>query len=278
VAAAILSARRGDGWDHQGTYRFSNRPGAYQSPPGLDGIVLQPGFRTARPFGLASAARFRPAPPPALTSPAYAAAYDEVKQQGRTDSRARSPEQTAYAVWWMEFSETAFTRLARRLAADHHLHAWKAARLFALLNLSLYDGYLAVWDAKFASNHWRPQTAIRQAQDDGNPATAPDPDWEPLRPTLPFPEAPSAHAAGCSIAAEVLARAFGPETPITMQTTTAPPDMPTRRFTSFAAAAEECADSRVRLGWHFRYSTDAGRALGRKVAVHLLGQQLTLTR
>jgi hypothetical protein len=97
-----------------------------------------------------------------------------------------------------------------------------------------------------------------------------------LRPAVPFPEAPSAHAAGCSISAEVLARTFGAQVPFTMQTTTAPPGMPTRRFTSFAAAAEECADSRVRLGWHFRYSTDAGRSLGRKVASHLLAHHLPL--
>jgi hypothetical protein len=276
VAAAILAARQDDGWNQQGTYRFSEGPGAYQSTPEQKGFVLQPGFRAARPFALTRPARFRSPPPPPLTSPAYAAAYNEVKEQGRSNSSARSADQTAYAVWWMEFSETSFTRVARALAAEHRLHPWKAARLFALLSLSLYDGYLAVWDAKFAHDHWRPHTAIWQAGDDRNPATEPDPAWAPLRPAPPFPEAPSAHATGCSISAEVLAQTFGAELPFTMSTTSAPSGMPTRRFPSFAAAADECADSRVRLGWHFRYSTDAGRRLGRQVASHLLAHHLPL--
>ena len=275
VASATLAARQGDGWDQQGTYRFSSRPGAYQSTLEQKGFVLQPGFRAARPFALSRPSRFRSPPPPPLTSPAYAAAYNEVKEQGRANSGARSADQTAYAVWWMEFSETAFTRVARpgRRAPPAPL---EGARLFALLNASLYDGYIAVWDAKFAHDHWRPHTAIWQAGDDGNPATAPDPAWVALRPALPFPEAPSAHAAGCSISAEVLARTFGAGVPFTMATTSAPPGMPTRRFASFADAADECADSRVRLGWHFRYSTDAGRTLGRQVARHLLAHHLPL--
>jgi hypothetical protein len=137
VAAAILAARQGDGWDQQGSHRFSNQPGAYQSTAEQKGFVLQPGFRAARPFALTRRSRFRPPPPPSLSSPAYAAAYNEAKEQGRANSSVRSADQTAYAVWWMEFSETAFVRLARTLTLEHRLHPWKAARLFALLNLSL---------------------------------------------------------------------------------------------------------------------------------------------
>ena len=138
--------------------------------------------------------------------------------------------------------------------------------MFALLNMSLYDGYIAVWDSKYEYNHWRPYTAIREAAADSNPATAPDPTWEPLRTTPPFPEYISAHAAGTKAAMDILSRTFGDNVSFTMATTTAPPQMPTRSFRSFSAAAEECADSRVRLGWHFRYATDAGLALGRAVA------------
>jgi hypothetical protein len=204
-----------------------------------------------------------------LDTPQYAAAFNEVKDFGQVDSGVRTPEQTLYAVWWMEFAETSVNRLARQLTTQPRLHLWQAARMFALLNMSLYDGYIAVWDSKYEYNHWRPYTAIREAADDGNPATAADPTWEPLRTTPPFPEYVSAHASGTKVAMDVLARTFGDSVSFTMATTTAPPQMPTRSFRSFSVAAAECADSRVRLGWHFRYATDAGLALGRAVAAWL---------
>jgi hypothetical protein len=264
-AAAILALRVNDGWDYQGTYTFSNEPGAYQTTPPWNGFVLQPGFRYARPFGLRSPDQFRPAPPPRLDSPQYATAFNEVKDFGRVDSVVRTPDQTLYAVWWLEFAETSVNRLARQLAIQRRTHLWQAARMFALLNMSLYDSYIAVWDAKYEYNHWRPHTAIREAVSDGNPATAADPIWEPLRTTPPFPEYVSAHAAGTKAAMDILARTFGDNVSFTMATTTLP-QMPTRSFRSFSAAAAECADSRVRLGWHFRYATDAGLTLGREVA------------
>lgn len=266
-AAAILAAREGDGWDFQGTYTFSSVIGAYQTTPPWNGFVLQPGFRYAKPFGLRSPDQFRPGPPPPLDSPRYAAAFNEVKDFGRVDSTVRTPDQTLYAVWWMEFAETSVNRLARQLATQRRTHLWQAARMFALLNMSLYDGYIANFDSKYEYNHWRPYTAIRQAALDGNPATDPDPNWESLPGfTPPFPEYVSAHATGTKAATDILARTFGDNVPFTMETTTAPPGMPTRSFPSFSAAAAECADSRVRLGWHFRYATDAGLALGRAVA------------
>jgi hypothetical protein len=165
-------------------------------------------------------------------------------------------------------------RLARRLAAGRDLHLWAAARLFAHMAMALYDGYVAVWDSKYTYNHWRPFTAILAADDDGNHRTTPDPAWEPLRPTPPFPEYVSAHAAGCAASFGVLASTFGPHVTFTMATTTAPPEMPTRTFASFAAAARECADSRVQLGWHFRYATDAGLDLGERIARHVVRHTL----
>ena len=115
---------------------------------------------------------------------------------------------------------------------------------------------------------------VRAADTDKNPRTTPDASWEPLRPTPPHPEYPSAHAAGCAASFSILARTFGRDLPFTMETTTAPAGMPTRTFTSFDAAAQECADSRVRLGWHFRYATDAGLDLGRRIAGVVLRHSL----
>ncbi len=265
-AAAILAMRTGDGWDFQGTYTFSPAIGAYRTTPPWNGFVLQPGFRFARPFGLQSPAQFRPPPPPALVSNAYATAYNEVKDFGEINSTSRTVDQTLYAIWWMEFAEGSVNRLARRLVTERKMHLWQATRMFALINMSLFDGYVANWDSKYEYNHWRPYTAVRAAALDGNASTAPQPDWEPLRPTPPFPDYVSAHATGTGGAMEILKRTFGDFVFVTRDTITAPAGMPTRSFVSFSAAAEECADSRVRLGWHFRYSADRGLTLGRAVA------------
>ena len=121
----------------------------------------------------------------------------------------RTDEQTAYAVWWMEFAEGSVNRLARQLAVDRNLHLWKAARLFAHVGVALYDTYVATWDSKYVYDHWRPYTAIRDADTDGNPRTSPDAIWVPLRPTPPFPEYVSAHAAACGASFGVLQQAFG---------------------------------------------------------------------
>jgi hypothetical protein len=266
VAAAIIALRMVDGWDFPGTYSFVPGPGQYQTTPPFAGFVLQPGFRFARPFGIQFPAQFRPAPPPALNTSAYAAAYNEVKDLGRFNSSVRTLDQSRLAIWWMEFAENSVNRLARELATERRTHLWQAARMFAVLNMNLFDTYVGVWDSKFEYNHWRPWTAIREADSDGNPATAPDPAWEPLTTTPPFPEYISAHAAGCSASFEALKRAFGDNVTFTMRTATAPPDMPSRSFPNFTAAAAECAQSRVFLGWHFRYSTNAGLDLGRAVA------------
>jgi hypothetical protein len=196
-----------------------------------------------------------------------------VKRYGALTSTDRTADQSAYAIWWLEFAEGSVNRLARRLVSERSADLWSAARLFALLHMALYDGYIATWDAKYEYNHWRPFTAI-PATEDGNRTTQPDGQWQSLLPVPPFPEYVSAHAVGCAASFAVLTGVFSDKTPFSMTTSTAPPEMPSRSFASFSAAANECADSRVRLGWHFRYATDAGLNLGRRVARHVLRTQL----
>jgi hypothetical protein len=274
AAVAVIAQRMHDGWDVQGAYEFVEGPGRYQTTPPWNGFVSQPGFARAKPFVLDYPHQFRPSPPPPLKTKAYARALREVQEYGAADSTRRTNEQTSYAIWWMEFAESSVNRLARNLAAERQMHLWPAARLFALVGVALYDTYVATWDAKYGYNHWRPYTAIREAATDGNSDTAPDVNWEPLRPTPPFPEYSSAHAAACAASFGVLAGVVGERVSFTMETTTAPPGMPMRTFDSFRQAARECADSRVRLGWHFRYATDAGLALGERIARHALHHAL----
>ena len=274
AAQAILARRADDGFAFQGTYEFRQGPGQYQTTPPWNGFVAQPGFRFTRPFAMSGPDQFRPPAPPALSSAAYARAFREVKEQGAGTGSQRTEDQTAYAIWWMEFAEGSVNRLARQLTAERRTNPWITARLFAHLGIVLFDTYIAIWDSKYEFNAWRPFTAVRAAEADGNPRTVADPNWTPLRPTPPHPDYASAHAAACAASFGVLERTLGPDVQFTMETATAPPGMPTRTFSSFRAAAAECADSRVRLGWHFRYATDAGLVLGQKVAAHLLASHL----
>lgn len=274
AAAAILEARRTDGWSVEGVYESVTTPGAYQTTPDWQGFVLHPGLAHAKPFFLDSSSQLRPGPPPALTSRSYARAFQEVKELGEDNSTVRSPDQTGAALWWMEFSEGLVNRLARRLVTEKEPGLWETARLFALLNAALVDSYVGVWDSKYEFNHWRPYTAIREAATDSNPDTRADPNWNSLRPAPPFPEYVSAHAAGCACTFTILAHAFGNRQALTLDSLAAPPGMPTRSFKTFSSAAQECADSRVWLGFHYRYSTEAGAELGRRSAHYALSHFL----
>ena len=266
AAEAILAARRNDGSDTplMGDYVPAKGPGRYQFTPPFD-FCAAPGWRAVRPFSLKRPDQFRSAPPPALGSEAYAAAFNEVKAVGEKHSRTRSADQLAYAKFWYEFSDIGWNRVARVVAEDRGLGLQSAARLFALLNMAMSDAYVAGWDAKFHYDLWRPVTAIRAAADDGNAATSPDPAWEPAMPTPPVQDYPSTHSALGRAAATVLASVFGDQTPFTFTSTSADPAYPSRSFTGFGQAADENADSRVMAGIHFRFATEAGQQLGAQV-------------
>ncbi len=138
------------------------------------------------------------------------------------------------------------------------------ARLFALLNLAQADAYFAIWDAKYTYDFWRPVTAIRAADTDGNPDTAPDPAWTSFLGTPPFPSYVSGHSGHSAAAAAVLAAYFETDdVPFTLTTDSLPGV--TRSYESFSAAAHEVSDSRVFAGIHWRFDVTAGEALGYEV-------------
>jgi membrane-associated phospholipid phosphatase len=286
AAAAVLESREGDSWDAAPEYQWHPMgPGVYaefnEHSGTPEGFVFGAGWARARPFALSSPDEFRSAPPPAIDSDAYTQAYAEVNAVGASESGLRTSDQAHLAMWWKQFVEKSHNRLARELVMADDPGLWAGARMFALLNASIYDGYIASFDSKFHYNHWRPYTAIRWASNDGNPDTAEDPVWTNLHDhTYAFPSYPSAHGTVCAAAMTVLADAFGEDRPVEMTTREvdsagpfSPPvtmDPATRSFENFAAAAEECALSRVYLGIHFRYDSDAGTVLGRKVGGRVL--------
>ena len=286
TAAAVLADREGDGWEGEGEYEWQPpSPGVYaemgEHSGTPEGFVFGAGWAEAEPFTFGSPARFRAPPPPAIDSEAYTRAFREVKEVGAFESETRTPDQAHLAMWWKEFVESSHNRFARRLVVEEGLDLWAAARTFALLNVSIYDGYVAVFDDKFHYNHWRPFTAIRRAAEDGNPETREDPDWDNLhRHTYAFPSYPSAHGTACAAAMTVLADTFGRDRPVTLtiervdragpMSEKVPMEPATRSFESFSAAAEECSLSRVYLGIHFRYDSEAGTDLGREVGSHVV--------
>lgn len=277
AAAAIVALRQNDGTAVDllsPNYVPGTQPGDYQFVPPYD-FTFAEDFRYATPFGLESPEQFRVPPPPVLRSGAYAKAYNEVRSVGDIDSTTRTTDQSNYANWWYESSDIGWARIARVTATSEELDLWRAARMFALVGMSFYDSYVAGWDSKFHWDFWRPYTAIRAGDTDGNRRTVGDATWLSYLETPPVQDYPSTHSVLGAGAAEVLKRAFGTDrVPFSMGSLTALPGNPVRSFDTFTQAADENADSRVTAGIHFRFSTDQGQALGRRVGRYLVTHHL----
>lgn len=283
AAASILKVRKTDSWDGEAEYTWHPMaPGVYaefnEHSGTPEGFVFGAGWATAQPFMLNASDQFRSPPPPSINSEGYTAAFNEVKAFGKTDSETRTDDQTHLAMWWKDFVEKSHNKLARELIQKENLNLWETARALALLNMTIYDAYVNVFDNKFYYNHWRPYTAIRWAEFDENPATAPDENWNNLHQhTYAFPSYPSAHGTASSAAMRVLANALGTGDNYAFTMTTEEVDSagpfsekikmtpPTRSFNSFTAAGLEASVSRVYLGIHFRYDSEEGHRLGNKI-------------
>lgn len=270
VADQLIALREGDGHEKQGDYTPMTKPGDYQYTPGFD-YVWKPDFSYAKPFTLDSVAQFRSPPPPAFESDTYQESYQEVKLYGMKGSQERSAEQTHIGHWWAEFGEHSWNRIARIVAVDRSLSLRASARLFALLNMNLYDLYLVSFDSKYHYDTWRPYTAIRAADRDNNPETLADPQWEPEMVTPPWPEYPSAHAAVGAAGAQIVTQVFGTTAvPFTMTSVTAEPPGSERSYTDLDEVADHCAASRIWNGYHFRFATEEGKKQGRQLASFVL--------
>ena len=268
AAGAVLAKRANDGANGNEPYVEGTQPGEYRFTPPFN-FAAAPHWRRVTPFVLASAAQFRTAAAPALTSEAYRRAFDEVKRVGGKTGAQRSADETHYAAFWYEFSDIGWNRVARAAAGRVQQDLWERARTFALLNMAMADAYIAGWDSKYHHNFWRPVSAIHLAGQDGNPHTAPDAAFDTLLVTPPVPDMPSTHSALGMAAAVVLADAFGRDhLPFSFASSSALPTNAVRGFRSFSEAARENADSRVKAGLHFRFATDAGLELGRKIGQH----------
>jgi membrane-associated phospholipid phosphatase len=224
-------------------------------------------FATMTPWVLQRPSQFRLPPPLALTSAEYVADYNEIKVMGAFIGSGRSAEQSELALFWAGNTALFWNRIASQISADRSLSLSENAHLFALLNVTMADAGIACFDGKYRYVYWRPITAIRAGDADGNPSTDPDPTWTPwldffASGTPAHPEYPSAHSTFSGSAAFILAAAFGDATPFSVTSEVRPG---TRAFPSFSAAVAEIADARVFGGIHFRTSCARANLLGQAV-------------
>jgi membrane-associated phospholipid phosphatase len=264
AAAAILARRSSDDLLAAITKPYTpgpDNPGVYQLTPPLNIVVLA-GWHELPPFALRQASQFRSPRPPSVISFKYTADYQEVKNVGSASSTTRTAEQTETAQFWYDVATREWNVAAQKGLANLAADEWRAARTLAVLNISLADSVIATFDVKFHYNYWRPITAIRVGDDDGNSVTQGDPNWEPLCVTPPFPEYSSTHAATAAAAAGALALELGDRHRFTVTN----PQGASRTYDRFSAAAYEEGISRVYCGIHFRTAMNRGFRLGAQVA------------
>jgi hypothetical protein len=274
VAAAVFADRQNDATNAPDTYRPLTRPGVWvpTTPP------LFSQYATAKPWGLKTASQFRPGPPPELSSALYARDYNETKDFGGVKSVKRTDAQSDAVRFWTQGNLfIAWYQAAAQISARKGLGLAENARLFALLSMGIANCYILDWDAKFHYQFWRPLTAIRNGDQDGNDATERDAGWLPLNATPMHPEYPSQAGINAGTARSILESVFGTG-PEGFTVTDAGDARLQRHFDSLAQMAEEHKEVRIWGGIHFRNSLNVGETMGRKLGDYLLANNLNPTR
>jgi hypothetical protein len=275
VAAAVQADRAADGANVPDTYRPLTSPGVWVPTT----LPTTEQYARVKPWVLKSADQFRPGPPPQLSNERYARDYNETKNMGGIRSTARTPEQTEGVKFWGTANlAPAWQAAARQLSAAKGLSLAENARLFALLNMGTANTFITDWDAKFTYNFWRPVTAIRNGDMDGNDATERDPGWVPLNATPMHPEYPSQASISCGLAVGILESVFGPNPAIPITATDLVNPKLKREFNSIGQMAEEHLNVRIWGGIHFRNSLEVGHDMGKKIAAYLIENSLKPVR
>ena len=269
VAEEILAWRAGDGFNPPAPpYLGSAAPGKWRPTPAAFSPGLLPSLANTLPFVIPSTADYRPADPPSLTSAAYAADFDEVKEIGELTSAVRTADQAEAARFWNGTAMTFWNRAAESAAIRRHTTLSENARLFALLNTAMADGIISAWAAKYHYEYWRPITAIRLASTDGNPGTEEQANWTPLVGTPPYPEYPAGHPTISGAGQAVLTSFFGDQLSVAGTSEGLPGVV--RSWPSFSAVADEANLARIWAGIHFRTAVVSGRAAGDAIGLYVV--------
>jgi len=260
VGAQMVALRESDGAAAPNTYRPVTAPGVYV----VTVLPISSHWGNVTPWVLERGSQFRPGPPPALTSREWALDVNEVRDLGGAKSAVRTAEQTDIARFWSVVGPASWDPLLRGLVAAPGRTVVQNARLFALAEMAAADAYIAVFDAKYTYNLWRPITAIRNGDAYGNGAVSRVPDWEPLIATPLHPEYPCAHCITSAAIAAVVEAEFGASfSEVTMTSPGAPGVV--RRWTSAKAFTDEVSMARIYGGIHYRTSAAVGQAMGQQI-------------
>ena len=270
VARQLIKQRAGDGFREPATHTPPDPPGPGEWIPTAPTPPVGPFLAEMQPFSLDRADQFRPAGPPELTSEQWVADYREVEEIGSAASTTRTEEQTLAARFWAEPPATQEHASLRALIAERRLDVVEAARLAAIVAVTGTDAEIVCFDAKYHYTSWRPITAIRAGDTDGNGGTHPDPSWSPLLPTPNHPEYPAAHLCNTAAVGRAIAGFLGTERiELTMVSVSGLGD---RRFTTVDELIDEVANARIWGGMHFRSAVEDGTTIGAQVADHVLGE------
>jgi hypothetical protein len=265
VAARILAARANDGADAPDAYRPKTKPGVYVPTPPM----VSSTWPKLTPFAMTSQSQFRPAAPIALSSEQWATDYNEIKDLGAKNSIRRSPRQTEDARFWLITGPQSADSIVRQLVAAQNMSVVDGARFMAVVAVAAADAGIAVFDAKYTYDFWRPVTAIRNGDIDDNAATERDPTWQPIDATPMHPEYPCAHCTiSGAVAAAIETMRGAAEIPEVAMTSPTAPGV-THRWTNIRAYNDEVSHARIWAGFHYRFSAGVGQELGRKVGEYV---------
>ena len=266
VAVRIFGARANDGSEEPDAYRPRTTPGVYVPTPITAGSM----WPNMKPFAMIKGSQFRPDPPIALNSNEWAADFNELKDYGGKTSTKRSAQQTEIARFWLMTGPRAYHPLVRELVTTKGMSVVDSARFMALVTVGLNDALIAVFDAKYHYNFWRPITAIRNGDIDENPATDREATWQPIDNTPMHPEYPCAHCIlSGSVAGVVKAVLGGEDIPEVAMTSTTAPGV-THRWTNLTAFTEEVANARIWAGSDYRFSTRIGTNMGHQIGEYVV--------
>ena len=261
AATGVLALRADDGAVAPDTYRPHTTAGVYV-PTTLPAV---PHWGKRKPWVMSRADQFRPGPPPSLDSEVWARDYQEIKAVGSKTSAQRTPEQTVIARFWEATAPVIYWPVARSATAAPGRDASQNARLLAAVGMAMDDALIAVFDAKYAYNFWRPITAIRNGGHDGSEASVADPGWTPFIETPMHPEYPCAHCIVSAALGGVLEAEFAGRSLPRLTTTSPTAAGAERSWDSVGDFVQEVALARIFDGVHYRNSTQVGTAMGRQI-------------
>ena len=261
VGAKMIADREGDGAAAPDAYRPRAAAGMYVPTP----ITASSMWPKVRPFAISSPAQFRPQAPISLTSQQWATDYNEIKALGGKDNKQRTAKQTEDARFWLITGPASYYPIVRQLVATKQMDLVDSARFMALASTAVADSFIAVFDAKYHYEFWRPITAIRNGDRDNNPATELEATWQPIDNTPMHPEYPCAHCISAAAIAAVVESVLGSaDIPEVTMTSSAVPGV-THRWTNVWAYVDEVSLARIYAGFHYRFSTRVGQDMGRQI-------------